>query len=185
MLPLGTPLPSVTMPDTSGHERNLVDIAQGKPLLVCFLCNHCPYVQHIEAGIADLERDYPNVRIVAICSNDAEQYPDDDLPGLLEQIDRTGWQFPYLIDADQSVAHRFQAACTPDFYLFDGDGSLVYRGAFDDARPRQETPVTGKHMRAALDAVLAGTAPSAEQRPSMGCGIKWKPGNEPDVNVPT
>ncbi len=182
MLPLGTHLPDVTLPDVHGVERSLVDIAGGQALLVCFLCNHCPYVQHIEHGIADVARDYPGVSVVAICSNDAAAYPDDDIPGLLDQISRTGWSFPYLVDADQSVAHLFQAACTPDFYLFDSSGVLAYRGAFDDARPKQPTEVTGRDIRAALDAIASGQDIPSEQRPSMGCGIKWKPGNEPNVD---
>jgi hypothetical protein len=180
MLPLGTPLPHVTLHDVYGVEQTLAGIADGRSLLVCFVCNHCPYVQHIEHGIADVAKDYPNVAVVAICSNDAAACPDDDVPGLLEQISRTGWTFPYLVDADQSVAHMFQAACTPDFYLFDAHGVLVYRGAFDDARPKQQTAVTGRDIRAALDALEAGQVVPIEQRPSLGCGIKWKPGNEPN-----
>jgi thiol-disulfide isomerase/thioredoxin len=184
MLPLGTPLPNVALLDVHDVERTLVDIADGRPLLVCFVCNHCPYVQHIEHGIAAVAQDYPDIAVVAICSNDAAAYPDDDIPGLLDQISRTGWTFPYLVDTDQSVAHIFQAACTPDFYLFDASGVLVYRGAFDDARPKQPTEVTGRDIRAALDAITSGRDISREQRPSMGCGIKWKPGNEPNVDGP-
>lgn len=179
MLALGTPLPDLVLPDVTGQPISLRESQSGKPLLVMFLCQHCPYVQHLEMGIASLENDYPEVSIIAICSNDVDAYPDDDIPGLLAQIQRTGWTFPYLVDASQSAAHTFQAACTPDFYLFDTAGSLAYRGAFDDARPKNSTPVTGAHIRQALDAVLVGNSPSIDQRPSMGCGIKWKPGNEP------
>lgn len=179
MLPLGTPVPDVTLPGVYGTPRSIVQIAANRPLLVCLLCNHCPYVQHLELGISALERDYPDLAIAGICSNDADNYPDDDVPGLLAQIDRTGWTFPYLVDADQSVAHQFQAACTPDFFLFDAAGTLAYRGAFDDARPKQPTPVTGNALRAALDALARGETPHHDQRPALGCGIKWKPGNAP------
>jgi thiol-disulfide isomerase/thioredoxin len=184
MLPLGTLLPDVSLPDIHGVAHRLADLGKDRPLLVCFVCNHCPYVQHLEQGIAEVMRDYPDVAIVAICSNDVDAYPDDDIPGLLDQINRTGWTFPYLVDGDQFVAHAFQAACTPDFFLFDSSGVLVYRGAFDDSRPKQPTPVTGRDIRSALDALAAGHPIATEQRPSVGCGIKWKPGNEPNLDLP-
>jgi peroxiredoxin len=183
MLALGTPLPDIALPDLSGTVVALHDLNVDRPLLVMFLCQHCPYVQHLERGIASLEEDYPNISMVGICSNDVIAYPDDDVPGLLAQQQRTGWTFPYLVDSEQSAAHVLQAACTPDFYLFDSTGLLVYRGAFDDARPKQPTPVTGSDIRRAIDDVTNGQTPSAPQRPSLGCGIKWKPGNEPPART--
>jgi peroxiredoxin len=179
MIPLGTPLPNVTLPDLDGNLVDLSAYAAGRPLVVAFVCNHCPYVKHIEQGFASFAADHPDLAIVAICSNDVENYPDDDVAGLKDQVNRTGWSFPYLIDADQSVAHEFRAACTPDFFCFDGSGALAYRGAFDAARPNQPTPVDGADLRAAVAAISAGEAVPEPHRPSMGCGIKWKPGNEP------
>lgn len=179
MLPLGTKLPMIELFDLDNNRQSLSSIAHGRPLLVCFLCNHCPYVKHIERGMAELEQDYPNVAIVGICSNDSQAYPEDDVQGLKDQVRRSGWGFTYLIDSDQCAAHQFQAVCTPDFYLFDREGTLVYRGAFDDSRPKQSTPVTGRDIRTALDHLAGDTEIPGDQRPSMGCGIKWKPGNDP------
>jgi peroxiredoxin len=179
MLALGTPLPTVILPDVHGAPHNLREYAAGRPLVVVFACNHCPYVQHVELGIGQLSAEFADVAWVAISSNDIDAYPDDDAPGLRAQQLRAGWNFPYLMDADQSVAKSFKAACTPDFYLFDAQGLLVYRGAFDDARPKQPTPVTGDRLRSAITATLAGESPDERQQPSLGCGIKWRPGNEP------
>lgn len=146
-----------------------------------FGCNHCPYVRHIEAALGGLIDEYPAdaLTVVAISSNDVDQYPDDDVAGLQDQHDRAGWHFPYLIDADQSVAKAFNAACTPDFFLFDRDGSLVYRGAFDTSSPKNGEPLTGSMLRSALDATLQDQTVPEPHRPALGCGIKWKPGNEP------
>lgn len=179
MLALRTQLPQVTLPDLDGRQISLPEYADGRPLVVIFACNHCPYVQHLENGIGALAAEFPEVGWIAIASNDTDAYPDDDAPGLREQQRRAGWTFPYVMDVDQSVAKTFRAACTPDFYLFDANGLLVYRGAFDDARPKQPTPVTGDRLRAAIVASLANAAPVADQQPSIGCGIKWRPGNEP------
>jgi peroxiredoxin len=179
MLALGTELPNVTLPDLNGTHINLVEFAGGNPLVVIFACNHCPYVQHLENGIGALSAEFTNIGWIAIASNDTDAYPDDDVPGLRAQQSRAGWHFPYVLDLDQSVAKTFQAACTPDFYLFDPNGHLVYRGAFDDARPNQPTPVTGDRLRSAIVATLDNQPPVAEQQPSLGCGIKWRPGNEP------
>jgi thiol-disulfide isomerase/thioredoxin len=179
MLPLGTPLPPIVLPNLDGAMVDVQSYASGKPLVIAFTCNHCPYVQHIEHEITKVADDFPDVAFIAICSNDVDNYPDDDIAGLREQVDRTGWHFPYLIDADQSVAHQLNAACTPDFFCFDSTGSLVYRGAFDDARPKQPTPVTGSDLRAALNHIQRAELVPEPHRPSMGCGIKWKPGNEP------
>jgi len=179
MLPLGTQMPTIVLPDLNGDLVNVDSFAAGRPLVVAFTCNHCPYVQHIEHELAAVAYQYPSVAFVAICSNDVAQYPDDDVAGLREQANRAGWQFPYLIDADQSIALHLRAACTPDFFCFDDAGALAYRGAFDDARPRQATPVTGCDLRAALDQIVRHAPVPEPHRPSMGCGIKWKPGNEP------
>ena len=147
-----------------------------KGLLVMFICTHCPYVKHVEKGLAALGMDYDGepVSIVAISSNDAESYPDDSPDGLKQQAQRMGFRFPYLYDETQDVARGYHAACTPDFFLFDGNMKLVYRGQFDGSRPGSGIPVTGQDLRAAMDAVIAGKAVPGDQRPSIGCNIKWK-----------
>lgn len=182
MLPLGTPAPDFRLPDTTGRIVLLSDFKDCPALLVIFMCNHCPYVQHIRAGLAQLARDYVprGVGIVGINSNDVERYPDDSPAKMAEEVKRAGYIFPYLFDETQEVAKAYRAACTPDFFLFDRDRRLVYRGQFDDSRPGNGIPVTGKDVRAALDALLAGKPVPTNQKPSMGCNIKWKPGNEPD-----
>jgi len=182
MLPLGTPAPDFTLPDPDGHTVSIDDFA-GKPaLLVMFICNHCPYVKHVQSELARLAKEYQQrgVGVVAINSNDVDKYPDDRPERMRHEAARVGYTFPYLFDATQEVARAYKAACTPDFYVFDADRKLVYRGQMDDSRPESGIPVTGKDLRAALDAVLAGKPAPAEQKPSMGCNIKWKPGNEPE-----
>lgn len=182
MLELGTKAPQFALPDVrTGKTVRREDLEDADALLVMFLCSHCPYVKHVEQELADLGRDYDNRRlaIVAIGSNDPDRYPDDSPEGLAEQAERVGFGFPYLFDETQEVAKAYTAACTPDFFLFDADQELVYRGQLDDSRPRNDAPVTGADLRAAIDATLAGTSVPADQKPSMGCGIKWKPGNEP------
>ena len=179
IIPLQTPLPEIVLPDLTGTPFDVRTYANGRPLVVVFACNHCPYVQHIEAAVSDVVADYPQVAFVAICSNDPLSHPDDDVPGLLAQTERAGWTFPYLVDVDQRVAHRMQAACTPDIYCFGSDGLLAYRGAFDASRPGQPSPVTGSDLRGALVLVIAGRPVPEPHRPAMGCGIKWKAGNEP------
>jgi len=179
MTPLGTPLPDIALPDLEGEIVNVAEFAQGRPLVVAFTCNHCPYVQHIETEFGLLASDYPGVCVVAICSNDIAAYPDDDVAGLRLQVQRAGWQFPYLRDVDQRVARTLTAVCTPDFFCFDRHGLLAYRGVFDESRPGQPTPVTGGHLRAALAQVQAGNAVPEPHKPSLGCGIKWMPGNQP------
>lgn len=181
MLELGTPLPPFSLPAVDGGTVSTDELADAPALLVAFLCNHCPYVRHVEDGIAALARDYQprGVAVVGICSNDAEAYPDDRPERLTAQADRAGFTFPYLVDGSQEVAQAFHAACTPDFFLFGPDRRLVYRGELDGARPGNDEPVTGASLRAALGAVLAGEQVPGEQRPSMGCSIKWKPGNAP------
>ena len=163
MLPLGTPAPDFALPDTEGNVVRRDDVADAPALVVIFLCNHCPYVKRVADGLARIN------------ANDAERYPDDSP----EAMAARGYRFPYLYDEDQSVARAYSAACTPDLFVFDGDQRLVYRGQLDDARPSNDEPVTGRDLLAAVDAVLAGRPVPEDQVPSMGCGIKWKPGNEP------
>ena len=181
MLPLGTAAPDFSLPDTDGRTVSLKDLAGGKALLVMFICNHCPYVKHVRAQLAQVGRDYSarGVEIVAVSSNDPAAYPDDSPEHMKEEKAAAGYTFPYLFDASQEVAKAYRAACTPDLYVFDATQRLVYRGQLDDSRPKNAVPVTGKDLRAALDAVLAGKPVPAEQRPSLGCNIKWKPGNAP------
>jgi peroxiredoxin len=182
MLPLGTSAPDFKLPDTDGKMLSLADFKNAPALLVLFICNHCPYVKHIRAGLAQLARDYvpKGVAIVAISSNDAANYPDDNPVRMKEEVKAAGYIFPYLYDETQAVAKAYRAACTPDIYLFDKSQKLVYRGQMDDSRPSNGQPVTGKDLRAALDAVLGGKAVSADQKASVGCNIKWKAGNAPD-----
>jgi len=182
MLPLGTPAPDFHLPDTSGRMVSLADFSGARALVVAFICNHCPYVKHIRAPLSQLAKDYQNrgVQFVGISSNDAENYPADAPAMMAEEAQAAGYIFPYLYDESQSVAKAYKAACTPDFYVFDEHHRLVYRGQMDDSRPGNGLPVTGKDLRAALDPVLAGEPTSAAQKPSIGCNIKWKPGNEPD-----
>ncbi len=182
MLPLGTRAPDFSLPDPSGKPVSLSDFADAPALLVVFLCNHCPYVKHVAAGLAQLAADYQprGVAVVGINANDVDSYPEDSPAKMAEEVKRRGYTFPYIYDATQEVAKAYSAACTPDFFLFDRDRALVYRGQMDAARPGNNVPVTGEDLRAALDAVLAGQPVSAQQRASLGCNIKWKPGNEPD-----
>lgn len=171
--PLGTPLPDVRLPDLSGNTVTLSDYADGQPLLVVFACNHCPYVRWVETKLAEVT-SAAGVRTVAIMSNDVAEYPEDSPAGLAEQIERAGWDFPYLIDEDQSAAHAFGAVCTPDFFLYDGQGRLAYRGAFDASSPKNGQPLTGDLLASALADVTAGRPVPEPHRPAMGCSIKWK-----------
>ena len=182
MLQLGTVAPDFKLKDVSSQkEFTLGSFTGKKALLVEFICRHCPYVQHIRVELAKLGRDYLNkdVAIVAISANDAAKYPDDAPVSLAAFASEEGFNFPFLFDPTQETAKAYTAACTPDFFLFDKDRGLVYRGQLDDSRPGNGKPVTGLDLRAALDAVLAGKSLPALQRPSIGCNIKWKPGNEP------
>jgi peroxiredoxin len=182
MLRLGTAAPDFSLPDTDGREVSLADFADAPALLVVFMCNHCPYVKHVAAGLAQLAKDYQKrgVAVVGINSNDVDTHPDDSPAKMAEEVKHRGYTFPYLYDATQEVAKAYQAACTPDFYVFDQERKLVYRGQMDGSRPGNDVPVTGQDLRAALDAVLAGQAVAGNQRASLGCNIKWKPGNEPE-----
>ncbi|MDB6016721.1 MAG: Alkyl hydroperoxide reductase and/or thiol-specific antioxidant family (AhpC/TSA) protein [Pedosphaera sp.] len=182
MLPLGTTAPDFRLPDTNGKIVARDDFKNAPALLVIFMCNHCPYVKNIRAGLAQLGRDYlpKGVAIVGISSNDVADYPADSPAKMKEEAQAAGYTFPYLYDETQAVARAYRAACTPDIYLFDRQQKLVYRGQFDESRPKTTIPVTGKDLRAALDAVLANKPVPADQQPSIGCNIKWKAGNEPD-----
>ncbi len=182
MLPLGTKAPDFRLPDTNSKTVALADFKAAPALVVVFMCNHCPYVKHVRDGLAKLARDYQakHVAMVGISSNDVDNYPDDSPARMVAEAKSAGYMFPYLYDASQEVAKAYKAACTPDFYVFDKEQRLVYRGQFDDSRPGNAILVTGKDVRAALDAVLAGKPVSAAQKPSIGCNIKWKPGNEPE-----
>jgi len=182
MLPLGTEAPAFTLPDAvTGEQFSQDDFADKTGLLVMFICNHCPYVQHVRDELARFGKDHQEtgLGIVAVSSNDADQYPDDGPEAMKVEAETYGYSFPYLYDADQSVAAAYTAMCTPDFFLFGPDRRLVYRGRFDETRPKMGAPATGADLRAAVDAVLAGRPVSEEQLPSMGCSIKWKPGNTP------
>jgi peroxiredoxin len=176
MLELGTAAPDFALMDVvTGKAIRRNDFRGQAGLLVMFICTHCPYVKHIEKGLAQLGSDYAGkLGIVAISSNDAQNYPDDNPEGLKKQAQRLGFTFPYLYDETQAVARAYDAACTPDIYLFDKDFKLAYRGQFDGARPGNTVAVTGQDLRAALDAVLRGEKPSGEQKASIGCNIKWK-----------
>ena len=182
MLPLGTAAPDFHLPDPGGKTFTLASFKDKPALVVIFMCNHCPYVKHFRAGLAQLAHDYAarGGGIVGINSNDAKNYPDDSPAKMAEETKSAGYPFPYLIDETQAVAKAYHAACTPDIFLFDRGRRLVYRGQFDASRPGNGIPVTGKDLRAALDAVLAGKPPTLLQSPSLGCNIKWKRGNEPD-----
>ncbi|MGO9642715.1 MAG: thioredoxin family protein [Candidatus Acidiferrales bacterium] len=181
MLALGTKAPHFRLPDPSGKWVSLDDFKGAPALLVVFICNHCPYVKHIRSRFAEVANEYQGrgVGIVAINSNDVQNFPDDSPEKMAEEIRNVGYRFPYLYDESQEVAKAYQAACTPDFYLFDRDQRLVYRGQFDSSRPKNDQPVTGGDLRAALDAVLKGQPVPTDQKASLGCNIKWKTGNEP------
>ncbi|MDX1518112.1 MAG: thioredoxin family protein [Woeseiaceae bacterium] len=180
MLPLGTVAPPFELPDPDGNLHALPDSADA--CLVMFICNHCPFVKHVREELARLGRDCRrrNVAVFAINSNDVETHPGDSPAMMKQEATKWGYTFPYLFDEDQSVAKAYRAACTPDFFLFDRDLKLVYRGQLDGSRPSNDLPSDGRALRAAIDATLAGKPVDNDQRPSIGCNIKWKPGNEPD-----
>jgi len=180
LVPLGTPAPDFALPSVAGPQVKLADVSS-PALLVVFLSNHCPYVRHIESGLGAFAAEYAGkgLTTVGICSNDVDNYPDDDAPGLADQAERAGFSFPYLVDSSQDAAKAYNAACTPDFFLYDAQRRLVYRGAFDESRPKNDVPVTGDLLRAAADTALRGEAVPEPHVPSLGCSIKWRPGNEP------
>jgi len=182
MVPLGTEAPAFRLPDPEGKLVSIDDFKSSPALLVVFLCNHCPFVKHVLPHFVGLAKEYQDrgVGIVGISSNDVNSYPADSPAKMAELSKAMGFTFPYLYDESQQVAKAYGAACTPDFYLFDSGHRLVYRGQMDDSRPSNGRPVTGADLRAAIDAVLEGRPVSADQRPSIGCNIKWKAGNEPE-----
>jgi thiol-disulfide isomerase/thioredoxin len=185
MLPLGTPAPDFSLPEPATGGTVALDDFRGSPaLLVLFISNHCPFVKHIREALARFASGYRSrgLACVAIGANDVVNYPDDGPARIAEEVNTFGYSFPYLYDESQATAKAYRAACTPDFFLFDAGRKLVYRGQFDGSRPGNAVPVTGADLRAAVDAVLAGQPVSAEQKPSIGCNIKWKPGNEPDYH---
>lgn len=181
MLPLGTPAHPFNLPDATGRTMHFSDFNEERGLLVIFICNHCPYVKLIAPALARLGREFQDkcISVVAINANDVEKYPDDSPAKMMDEIIEQGYTFPYLYDETQEVARAYHAACTPDFFLFDGDRHLYYRGQFDDARPGNGIEVTGADLSAAVAALLAGYPPPEPQKPSLGCNIKWKPGNAP------
>jgi peroxiredoxin len=181
MLPLGAQAPSFDLADPSGQAHSLAGFGASPALLVAFICSHCPFVKHVRAGFAALAAEYQKrgVSVVAIASNDAQAYPEDGPSGMAAEAKEAGYTFPYLFDETQAVAKAYGAACTPDFFLFDRERRLFYRGQMDGSRPGNGVPVTGEALRAALDAVLEGRPAPEVQKPSLGCNIKWKPGNEP------
>lgn len=176
MLPLGTPAPDFALPDTDGTIVRLSDFAEQPALLVVFMCNHCPFVKHLREGLAEFAREYKGkgLGMVGISANDASSYPQDGPEEMAREKEEAGYVFPYLYDETQNIARAYAAACTPDFYLFDRERRLAYRGQFDDSRPGNDRPVTGADLRAAVDAVLAGQPVPDVQKPSIGCNIKWK-----------
>ena len=182
MLPLETVAPDFSLPDTRGNMVSPRDFADAPGLLVIFMCNHCPFVKHVLNGMIAMVKDYQGkgVAVVGINSNDVESFPEDRPEMMAEVAEEKGFTFAYLYDESQEVARVYRAACTPDFYLFDGQRRLAYRGQMDDSRPGNNIPVTGADLRAAMDAVLAGQHVNEDQKPSMGCNIKWKPGREPE-----
>ena len=182
MVGLGAMLPRFDLPDTNGQIVSSDQLITPKGLLVAFLCPHCPFVKHIRREFARAAHEFreSGLGVVAVNANDIVAVPEDGIDGMKEEIRDAGYTFPYLVDESQEVAKAFRAACTPDFFLFDAEGRLVYRGQFDDSRPKSETPVTGKDLRAAVHALIAGQPVSTEQRASIGCNIKWKAENAPD-----
>ncbi len=184
MTGLGTAAPDFRLPGTDGRTYSLKDFTGKKVLLVMFICNHCPYVKHVADELARLGREYvpKGVGIVAISSNSIESHPADGPDKMIEEAKARGYTFPYLYDESQAAAKAYKAACTPDFFLYDANRKLVYRGQLDGSRPGNNIPVTGADLRGAIDAVLAGKPAPLNQRPSIGCNIKWKPGNEPDYS---
>jgi peroxiredoxin len=182
ILPLGSPAPEFSLPDLNGEKQALADVRGPKGLIVAFVCNHCPFVLHMakEIGIFAATCEAKGVGFAAINANDVSRYPADSPAKMRETAARYDWTFPYLYDETQATAQAYRAACTPDFYLFDAELRLTYCGQFDDSRPSNGKPVTGDSLRGAVEAVLKNEPPPADQRPSTGCSIKWKPGNEPE-----
>jgi peroxiredoxin len=186
MLPLGTVAPDFELPNVDGRMVDYAAAAGSRGTVVMFICNHCPFVKHVADQLAILGRDYltRGIGFAAVSSNDVSSHPADSPEQMVAEADERGYPFPYLYDQTQEVAKAYRAACTPDFYLFDADRRLVYRGQLDASRPGGDVPVTGNDLRAAIDGLLAGGPPVPDQVPSLGCNIKWKAGNEPDYFHP-
>ncbi len=186
MLPLGTSAPKFSLPNIDGKTVSLDDF-RGKPLVVMFICNHCPYVKHVAPELVRIVKDYSGrgIAFVGISSNDVTSHPEDSPEKMREEAKAQGYQFPYLFDESQEIAKTYHAACTPDFFVFDKDHRLVYRGQLDDSRPKSDKPLNGSDLRAAIDAVLSGSKPNELQKPSIGCNIKWKQGDEPQYFNPS
>lgn len=182
MLPLGTIAPDFSLVNVDGRTVSLADLKGSKALLVAFICNHCPFVKHVAGELARLANDYQpqGVAMVGISSNDVASHPEDSPEQMVHEAEAQGYSFPYLFDETQEVAKAYRAACTPDFFLFDAEQKLVYRGQLDSSRPGNDVPVTGEDLRSAIDAVLAGELAPVEQTPSIGCNIKWVAGQEPE-----
>jgi peroxiredoxin len=182
MLPLGTEAPPFDLADPAGRRYTNDDFAAAPVLVVMFICNHCPYVKHLRRSLARVTRELSarDVAFVGVNSNDADAHPDDSPEAMAREVAEQGYEFPYLVDDTQAVARAYRAACTPDFFVFDGERRLVYRGQYDDSRPGNGVPVTGADLVGAVEAALTGGQVPSDQRPSMGCNIKWKPGNEPE-----
>ena len=183
MLPLGTTAPDFNLVDVESEKQiSLANFSDKKALLVMFICRHCPFVKHVQTELAKIGKDYSqtNLGIIAISSNDVKNYPDDAPDKLKQMVTELGFNFPLCYDETQEVAKAYTAACTPDFFLFDADLKLAYRGQLDDSRPSNDKPVTGEDLRAAIDTVLSGKPVTGDQKPSIGCNIKWKQGNEPN-----
>ncbi len=181
MLPLGTQAPAFDLPGVEGTKTSLASFQGKKGLVVIFMCNHCPYVKHVAPELARLSKEYmgKGIGFVGINSNDTDAYPDDNFENMVLEAESQGYEFPYLLDEDQSVAKTYRAACTPDIFVFDGEQKLVYRGQLDDSRPKNDKPLNGSDLRLALDAILEGRPVADAQKPSIGCNIKWKTGDEP------
>jgi peroxiredoxin len=179
MVALGQEAPDFNLASVDGGHVSLSDFKDAPALLVVFLCNHCPYVRHVETKLGEVLAHYPDLAVVGVCSNDVDAYPDDAPPGLRAQAERAGWTFPYLVDEDQDVAAAYGAACTPDFFLYDADRRLAYRGAFDESTPGNRKSLTGELLADAIRRVLAGEPVPEPHRPSMGCSLKWKAGRDP------
>ncbi len=186
MLPLGTPAADFSLPDTDGKTVSLADFKGKRGLLVVFMCNHCPYVKHVASELKSIADEYlpQGIAVVGISSNDVVAHPADSPEKMREEKQLRGYAFAYLFDGSQAVAKAYRAACTPDFFLFDQNHELVYRGQMDDSRPKSDKPVTGADLRAALDGLLLGKPPLEKQTPSLGCNIKWNQGMEPDYFSP-
>jgi len=182
MLALGTKAPDFRLPSTAGGTVSLDDYSDGQGLLVMFISNHCPFVKHVRSELSTLTKEYESrgIAVVAINANDWEAYPDDCPAMMAKEIEDQGYTFPYLFDETQETAKAYHAACTPDFFLFDAERKLVYRGQMDGSRPGNDIPVTGSDLRTAMDALLAGDPVGSDQKPSIGCNIKWRPGKAPD-----